>query len=152
MAERIQRTHARPLTPDDEAVLAPIDAFYAEKMGLESVLSRGSVSFYSRSGHSFVSMTSAEVTGFILAHAVWNGTRPTVQVSRLAVADLGDDASREALLEALTKSAYDAAVYDLQVQHPQADEAGVKALQTKDYNTANITLYERVLGSRGQKE
>ena len=151
MAEQIQRTHARPLTPDDEAVLAPIDAFYAEKTGLASVLTPGSVSFYARSGHSFVAVSAGEETGFILAHAVWDGTRPTVQVSRLAVANLGDDASREALLEALTKSAYDAAVYDLQVQHPQADEAGVKALQIKDYKAANITLFERVLGSRGQK-
>lgn len=146
-----ERTFARPLTLDDEAVLVPIDAAYAARVGLEPVLTPGSVSFYARSDHSFVAVAVDRVTGFAVAHAVWNGTRPVVQVSRLAVAEAADDASREALLEALTKSAYDSAVYDLQVQHPQKDEAGLKALQTKNYKAADSALFERRLGSRGGK-
>ncbi len=146
-----ERTHARPLTPDDEAALVPIDVAYAARVGVEPVLSRGSVSFYARSDHSFVAVRGGDVTGFAVASAVWNGTRPTVQVSRVAVAEPNDVASLEALLEAVTKSAYDAAVYDVQVQHPQKDDAGHQALHTKHYKPADITLYERRLGSRGGK-
>lgn len=144
-----ERTHARPLTPDDEAALLPIDVAYAARVGVEPVLNKGSVSFYARSDHSFVAVRSGELTGFAVAHAVWNGTRPVVQVSRVAVEKAEDEVSLEALLEAVTKSAYDAAVYDIQVQHPHQDEAGRQALHTKNYKAADIMLFERRLGSRG---
>lgn len=141
---------ARPLTPEDDELLSRIDAAYAEALGLEPMVSKASISFYARSGHAFVAMTEGEAVGFVLAHAVWNGARPVVQVSRLAVGDTAKTEAREALLEAVTKSAYDAAVYDIQVYTPAADEAARGALQTKDYTPVPITVWQRILGSRGQ--
>lgn len=143
-------TFARPLAPEDEA-LAELDRRYAEAFGLEPFLSRSSVSFYVRTGHAFASVRDGEPTGFVLAQAVWNGTRPTVYVNRLVVPDPQDTASREALLEAVTKSAYDAAVYDLQVQVPEADAAAAAALGAKRYRALPERLYARTLGSRGQR-
>jgi hypothetical protein len=90
------------------------------------------------------------MTGFVLAQAVWNGTRPVVYVNRLAVLDLADQESREALLEGVIKSAYDAAVYDLWVQHPQQDTSGLQSLEKKLYKLKEIQIFERILGSRGQ--
>jgi Protein of unknown function (DUF1999) len=142
---------ARPLSQDDEETLVEIDKSYAAATGLTPFLSRSSLHFYVRTGHSFVSVKAGQPTGFALAQSVWNGTRPTVYVNRLAVADVVDSASRLALLEAVTKSAYDAAVYDLQVLHPSADEQGLRALAEKQYLEKPFRIFERVLGSRGQK-
>jgi hypothetical protein len=142
---------ARPLSQDDEEVLVEMDKTFAEKIGLEPFLSRSSLHFYVRTGHAFVSLRAAQATGFVLAQSVWNGTRPTLYVNRLAVANLEDHESRLALLEAVTKSAYDAAVYDLHVQHPSADTQGLAALAEKQYLEQPLRLFERVLGSRGQK-
>jgi len=144
-------TFARPLSEEDAEVLAPIDKGYAERFRLEPVLTRGSLTFYLRTGHAFVAVRGGEAVGFVLAQAVWNGVRPTVFVNRLATLDLGDTEARAALVEAVTKSAYDAAVYDLQVQLPAGDEGGRRALETKDYRPLGQVLYGRVLGSRGQK-
>jgi hypothetical protein len=143
---------ARPLRQDEEEILTEIDKAYTQKIGLEPFLSRSSLHFYVRTGHSFVSVRAGEPTGFVLAQSVWNGTRPTVYVNRLAVADLADSESRLALLEAVTKSAYDAAVYDLQVQYPKADAQGLAALTEKQYLEQPLRLFGRVLGSRGQKK
>jgi hypothetical protein len=144
-------TFARPLMQDDEDVLVGIDQTYAQQVGLGPFLSRSSLHFYVRTGHSFVAVRSGEPTGFVLAQSVWNGTRPTVYVNRLAVATLEDTESRLALLEAITKSAYDAAVYDLQVQHSSADVQGLAALSEKQYAEKPLRIFERILGSRGQK-
>jgi len=146
-------TFARPLSADDQELLEPLDAAYAAHFGLEPVLSRSSVSFYVRTGHAFVAVRGGEAVGFALAQAVWNGTRPTVYLNRLAVPDagLGDMGAREALLEAVTKSAYDAAVYDLEVQVPEADGGAAQALATKQYALTPARVYRRVLGSRGQR-
>ena len=140
---------ARPLDTEDEAALSPLDAAYAARFGLEPVVSAASLSFYARSGHAFVAVTDGDVRGFVLAHAVWNGARPVVQVSRLAAAE-DDNAAREALLDALTKSAYDAAVYDIQVLVPSDDSAVFGALESKRYTSKAVAVWERVLGSRGQ--
>jgi Protein of unknown function (DUF1999) len=140
---------ARPLTQDDEEALAEIDKAYAQQVGLGPFLSRSSLHFYVRTGHSFVAVRSGQPTGFVLAQSVWNGTRPTVYVNRLAVESLEDNESRLALLEAVTKSAYDAAVYDLHVQHPSADIEGLVALAEKQYLEKPFRLFERILGSRG---
>ena len=140
-------TFARPLMPEDQEALEVLDAAYAARFGLEPVLSKSSVSFYVRSGHAFVAVRSGASVGFVLAQAVWNGTRPTVYVSRLVTEDAE---TAEALLEAVTKSAYDAAVYDLQVQVPEGDEGVSRALMTKLYVRRPEHLYGRVLGSRGQ--
>ena len=152
---------ARPLTPDDEDVLAPLDAAYARRFGLEPLVSRASLSFYVRSGHAFVAVRSGREVGFAFAQAVWNGARPTVYVNRLAVMDpddenskgSGDLGARLALVEAVTKSAYDAAVYDLQALLPAGDALGRKALTEKSYGLKDYVVFERTLGSRGaQKE
>ncbi len=149
---------ARPLTPDDEDVLAPVDAAYARRFELEPLVSRASLSFYVRSGHAFVAVRSGREVGFAFAQAVWNGARPTVYLNRLAVMD-PDDASLEdldaclALVEAVTKSAYDAAVYDLQALLPAGDALGRRALTEKSYGLKDYVIFERILGSRGaQKE
>ncbi len=143
-------TFARLLSSDDRETLEPLDAAYARQFGLENIISRSSVSFYGRTGHAFVAVRDAQAVGFILAQAVWNGTRPTVYVNRLSVPDTEDTEAREALLEAVTKSAYDAAVYDLQVQVPEADNGTAQALAVKDYVLRPERMYGRVLGSRGQ--
>lgn len=144
-------TFARPLAQEDEERLVAIDQSFSQNLGLEAFLTRSSLHFYVRTGHSFVAMRSGQATGFVLAQAVWNGTRPTVYVNRLALADLSDYQSREALLEAVIKSAYDAAVYDLWLQHPQQDREGLKSLAGKSFYEKEIRTFERVLGSRGQK-
>lgn len=143
-------TFARPLTSEDQETLEPLDAGYAAQHGLEPVVTKSSVSFYVRSGHAFVAARGGEAVGFVFAQAVWNGTRPTVYVNRLSVRDPTDTEAREALLEAVTKSAYDAAVYDLQVQVPESDEGAARALAAKRYAPLPERLYRRVLGSRGQ--
>lgn len=146
------RVYVRPLADaaEAEAAIRATDAAYAERHGLEPALTRGSLSFYARSGHAFVAYADGEPSGFVLAHSVWSGERPVVQVSRLAAAE-GDAASRRALVEALTKSAYDAAVYDIEVLHPDADTAGAEAWTAQAYRAAGRTVYRRVLGSRGQR-
>ena len=147
-------TFARPLSLDDQELLGPLDAAYAETFRLEPVLTKSSVSFYVRTGHAFVAVRDGQAAGFVLAQAVWNGTRPTVYVNRLSVPDADDVAAdteaRAALLEAVTKSAYDAAVYDLQVQVPDADDGAALALAAKDYVMRPEHVYGRTLGSRGQ--
>ena len=144
-------TFARALTQDDEDNLEPIDQRYAQHFGLEPVLTRSSLNFYARTGHAFVAVKEGDVTGFAMAQSIWNGTRPTVYLNRLAVADLEDAESRLALIEAVTKSAYDAAVYDLQVQLPKGDKFGIAALHDKGYSEVDVVSMVRVLGSRGQK-
>ncbi len=146
-------TFAHPLTPEDQEALEPLDRDYAAAYGLGTVVTKSSVSFYVRSGHAFVAVRAGETVGFVFAQAVWNGTRPTVYVNRLAVIDAADtphNEVREALLEAVTKSAYDAAVYDLQVQVPEADDGAAQALAAKSYALEPERVYRRVLGSRGQ--
>ena len=146
MANRFIRT----LEIEDLDVLKAIDEFYAQNFGLEPLISPGSLNFYLRSGHSFASLQDDEVMGFVLAHAVWNGYRPVVQVVRLAVRELVDLKTREVLLEALIKSAYDAAVYDLMVLQPATDALGTEILQKKAYREKPLLVFERLLGSRGQ--
>ena len=144
-------TFARALTQDDDEALEPIDQFYAQHFGLEPIMTRSSLNFYTRTGHAFVAVKEGNVTGFAVAQSIWNGTRPTVYLNRLAVAELEDAESRLALIEAVTKSAYDAAVYDLQVQLPKGDKFGIAALGDKGYSEVDVVSFVRVLGSRGQK-
>lgn len=139
---------ARPLEPNDLDDLEPLDRAYAERFGLEPLITKSSVGFYVRTGHAFTAVRSGETVGFVFAQAVWNGTRPTVFVDRLSVPD-GSAGAYEALLEAVTKSAYDAAVYDLRVLVPEADEGATAALEVKLYSPRPERLYARTLGSRG---
>lgn len=140
----------RPLDTEDEAGLKAIDNAYAAQHDVAPVISRASVSFYARSGHAFVVSWAGELIGFVLAQAVWHGSHPVVTVNRVAVRGDAPVSARPALIEALTKSAYDAAVYDIIVLQPAGDSATRAALEDKSYQQRNIMLYERTLGSRGQ--
>lgn len=145
--------HARPLDAGDELALAPLDAAYAEAHGLEALVGAGSVRFYARTGHAFVAEGGdGGVRGFVLAQAVFDGARATVHAARLVTPPPGDDAALHALLRALTKSAYDAGVYDLRVAVPQGDLAGAAALGSQDYAPLPVATYGRRLGSRGRAE
>lgn len=143
-------TFARPLGPDDLDDLELLDNVYAERHGLERVVTRSSVGFYVRTGHAFVAVRGGVTVGFVFAQAVWNGTRPTVFVDRLGVRDGDDRGAYEALLEAVTKSAYDAAVYDLRVWVPEGDAGAAAALGVKQYRERSEKVYARTLGSRGR--
>lgn len=148
---------ARPLEGDDLGALLAIDRAYAAAHGVDPVVTRGSVAYFQRSGHAFVALRRGDLLGFVLAHAVWNGQRPVVMADRLAVRDAGPDRAgpersevRLALIEALTKSAYDAAVYDIVVVAPEADHAAQAALLGRSYRRTPLVLLSRTLGSRGQ--
>jgi len=145
------RTYVRPLTVEDGELLQEIDQQEAQRYGLEPALTRGSLSFFARTGHAFMAVRGDRPCGFVLAQAVWNGTRPTVVATRLAVLN-DDDEARAALVAALTKSAYDAAVYDLQVQLSRLDGRTAQVLISQQYRDLPLSLYGRVLGSRGQPE
>lgn len=138
----------RPVSVDDLEALVEIDEVYAQTYGLEPVMTRSSLNFYARSGHSFASLENDRPTGFVFAQSVWNGTRPTVQTYRLAVHDVTKQEAREALFEAVIKSAYDAAVYDLQMIHHDADEH-TTAILKRLYKKLPASVYTLTLGSRG---
>ena len=140
---------ARQLDADDREALQLIDQSHALKFDAEPQLTRASVSFYLRTGHSFVAMLEGETVGFVLAQAVWNGTRPTITINCLAVDDAHADVAREALLNAVVKSAYDAAVYDLIAYLPEADVGAHNALNTVMFKPQAVKVFSRVLGSRG---
>lgn len=136
----------RPVEVDDLEGLAPLDAAYAAAHGLAPAVTRAALAFYARSGHAFVLGPAAAPRGFVLAHAVWDGARPTVAVARL-VADGGDPTVLAALLEAVVKSAYDAAVYDVVAEVPAGDAAATTALGAP-WSERPVRRFERVLGSR----
>lgn len=125
----------------------------------EGGLTRGATSFFARTGHAFVAEEHGTPRGVALAQAVWDGTRPTVRIGTLtAVARDADDADperpsqvdvRAALLEAVTKSAYDAAVYDLAIEAPEDDQELHALLQREGWATDPVRLHRRTLGSRG---
>lgn len=148
MAENIL---IRALSQDDFEELQTIDASYAKAFKVEPMLTLGSLNFYARTGHGFASLQTGKMTGFVLAQSVWNGFRPVLQMNRLAVLNANDKASRSALFDALTKSAYDAAVYDIQLLMPKHDTDALSLAQEKDYTPSDLSVFERTLGSRGQK-
>lgn len=143
--------HARPLDAEDGASLRAIDESYADAHGLEPCVTLASLRFFARSGHAFTAVDDlGAVRGFVLGHAVFDGERPTVRAVRLATPPPGDEAALRALLRALTKSAYDAGVYDLRLDVPRTDLAGSAALAFEDYRPRNEVPFGRTLGSRGQ--
>ena len=130
-------------------MLKPIDENYASRYELEPAFGRGSVSFYTRTGHAFVAIEDAVATGFVLGQAIFDGNRALLFVSRLAATDAAGIESRRALAEAVTKSAYDAGVYDVLVLLPEADRDGQVAMEQARYRRSPVQLFGRVLGSRG---
>ncbi len=136
----------RPVEVDDLDALALLDAAYAATHGLALAVVRASLAFYARSGHAFVAGPPGAPLGFVFAHAVWDGARPTVTVARVVAVD--DDAGvLHALVEAVVKSAYDAAVYDLVIDLPAGDAAARAALDAP-WIEQPVRRFERVLGAR----
>jgi hypothetical protein len=138
----------RPLEVDDGEAVAAIDVDHAARVGHDPVATRGALSFYARTGHAFVVEDGQGTRGFALAQAVWDGTRPTVQLQVLATGE-ADAEARSALLDAVTKSAYDAAVYDLVARAPDGDPALHALLEREGWRTEPVALLRRTLGSRG---
>ncbi len=137
----------RPVAVDDLADLAPLDASYARDMDTDPAVEAASLAFFARSGHAFVAEEGGLPRGVVLAQAVWDGVRPTVRVARL----VGTPEARRALAEAVVKSAYDAAVYDLVVDVPVADGALAILLADARWFERPTRRFERVLGERGAR-
>lgn len=135
----------RPLGSDDADALQPLDRDYARLTGREELIDAASLSYFARSGHAFVLEERGEVRGFLLGQAVWDGRRPTLLVRRMVASEQRD---REALLNAVTKSAFDAGVYDLLVELPDGDSGGAPALAECGFAPLASRLFARVLGSR----
>ena len=78
--------------------------------------SLASLRFYLRSEHSFVADEAGQLLGLMLAQSVWMGDRPIILVTACllhpALNDRGSGTAA-ALLHAVIKSAYDAAVYEI---------------------------------------
>ena len=137
----------RPVEVIDLDALRALEAAYAARTGVATSIDRAGLHHVARSGHAFVATRAAEVCGMVLAHAIWDGSRPVVSATRLVAA--GDDPWVLArLLEALVKSAYDAAVYDVVVDLPETDAAGRAAVEAGGFAEQPLRRYGRVLGSR----
>jgi hypothetical protein len=139
----------RPLNADDIDDLRPLDGEYSRRTGSEELVEPASLSFYERSGHAFVLEDGGTPRGFLLGQAIWDGRRPTVLVGRVVAPD---EAGRAALLDAVTKSAYDAGVYDLLLELPDAEAAAAPTLAACGYHPRESRLYGRVLGSRAVRQ
>lgn len=139
----------RPLEADDLDALCALDGAYAERVGVEPMVDMATVRHHARSGHAFVACRDDDPAprALVLAHTVWDGSRPVVRVSRLVAHD-DDPVLLDRLLGAVLKSAYDAAVYDLVAEVPQADAAGQASLQANGFGARAVRRFERVLGSR----
>jgi hypothetical protein len=75
-----------------------------------------------------------------------------VWVDRLAAQENEDGIVLEVLLEAVTKSAYDAGVYWLRVELPRSDGGALGALEAKAFKQVPAVVFERRLGSGRQSE
>ena len=106
--------------------------------------------FYARSEHSFVAVDRPEadpstVLGFVLAQSVWMGDKPIVWVSCLRVHLDAPSGTLAGLLHAVTKSAYDGAVYEL---HLPAHSEWWTVAAKEGYVDAGLKHLVRYLGSR----
>jgi hypothetical protein len=139
-------TFHRALERDDLPALAALDDAYAARCGIEPLLTAAAASFFARTGHALVAVRGDAVVGFVLAQAIWGGTRPTLFTPRI----VGPDDVRADLLAALVKSAYDAAVMDLTIDVPDADPALAALLSQSGWVARPLRSFARVLGSRGR--
>lgn len=139
----------RPLEDDDLDGVQRLDEPYAARFGLDPLVDRATLAYYRRSGHAFVHDDGGTLRGFVMAHAVWDGGRPVVRVGRMVGAD---EPALGAVLEALVRSAYDAAVYDLVAEVPPEDALGRDALERRAFESRPSVTYARTLGSRGRLE
>jgi Protein of unknown function (DUF1999) len=111
-----------------------------------------SLRFYARSEHSFACIETAladpfeptSVYGFILAQSVWMGDKAMVWISSLRIHHDAPAAVLPGLLHAVTKSAYDGAVYEI---HLAADKALMPFADREGYLESGKHLI-RLLGAR----
>ncbi|PYE55319.1 DUF1999 domain-containing protein [Deinococcus yavapaiensis] len=75
--------------------------------------SEAALRFFERSEHSFVADDDGELRGAIFAQSVWQGDRPIVLIVRLWTAQGAPEDTARGLLKVCSKSAYDAAVYEV---------------------------------------
>ena len=87
------------------------------------------------------------ITGFILGHAMWDCSQPSVRVRRV-VSSENQSYVRAALLEAVIKSAYDSGVYSIELELVLSDEASLSVLEEKGFEVRPMALYGRRLGSQ----
>jgi hypothetical protein len=136
----------RALQPGDLPALAPIDDAFVARVGVAAMAERAVLTYYARSGHAFVRERAGEVTGFVLAHAVWDGAHPVVRVARVAARD-DDPETVVALIDGVVKSAYDAGVYRLVAEVPEIDRVTQEALRGVSFAPSPTLRFERRLGS-----
>jgi Protein of unknown function (DUF1999) len=111
-----------------------------------------SLRFYARSEHSFACiehvladpLEPTSVYGFVLAQSVWMGDKAMVWISSLRVHHDAPAAVLPGLLHAVTKSAYDGAVYEI---HLAADKHLWPFADREGYLESGKHLI-RLLGSR----
>lgn len=163
----------RPLELDDLDRLVALDDAHRAALGVVPVVSRASVHFYARSGHSFVAETGAGssetsltpggsgrvAVGFVLAHSSWSGAGAVVRLERLAVTGVpagggsrtssatAAASTAAALTAAVVKSAYDAGVYRLVAAVAEDDELAQVALGTTMFDVVPDITYVRLLGA-----
>jgi hypothetical protein len=142
---------SRPLNAADLESLAGLEARYLERHGGAPLVSAASLRFYQRSGHAFVAERAGLALGFALGRTGWDGASATVSVERIAV-DVGAPEALDALIAAVTKSAYDAGVYRIELRIPAGDGVTLERAQVSDYRSSTTRLMTRTLGSRGDEE
>lgn len=115
----------RPFTQSDFDALAALDlaTLRREDPNFDALPEReregrartslAALRFYERSEHSFVAEQEGDLLGALFAQSVWQGDRPTVLVTRVWLASGAPQETGSALLRACTKSAYDAAIYEV---------------------------------------
>jgi Protein of unknown function (DUF1999) len=111
--------------------------------------------FYARSEHSFVAVSPesidpdapSNVYGFILAQSVWMGDKPIVWVSNARVHPDAPSGCLAGLLHAVTKSAYDSAVYEM---HLAVDKNLEHFAHKEGYKDIGAKHMVRFLGSRNE--
>lgn len=140
---------ARPLSVSDLGPLEAIELRHLEAFGGDALVTAASLGYYQRSGHAFVVERAGAAVGFVLARALWDGRRATVSAARFALADPGDEAAADALLAALTKSAYDAGAYRLELQLDDGAGSAIARSLDSGFRRSGITQLVRTLGSGG---
>jgi Protein of unknown function (DUF1999) len=131
---------------------AKFDAFTGKERAVLIRSSLPSLRFYARSEHSFVCIESVHadpleptsVYGFVLAQSVWMGDKAMVWISSLRIHHDAPAAVLPGLLHAVTKSAYDGAVYEI---HLMADKHLIPFADREGYVESGKHLV-RLLGSR----
>ena len=134
----------RPLDPDDGERLH--DVFPALREGM---LSQKSLTFHARTDHSFVlEGQDGKLKGVTLAQSVWNGVEPELRVAGIWVASekMEDTAI---LLDAVVKSAYDAAVYRLRFEMHEDRTDLASLLKRTGWTHEPLAVYTAQLGSDG---